>query len=489
MSKQTEKTVLEYLYDYQTRLQGVAHDLAIQLAAFALQTDDKIASAIVQEFTNNNKPRRWEMRHLKLAVSALEKIRQPTYDAAEDFLYETSASVIQKASTETAKEFNSMLAEQRRKAREKRFCKELTEKQQKAILDGQGIDGATIAEWFDKWKRADLERITSLVRRASVEEMSVADITRAVRGTKENNYSDGILAATKKGAVTIARTVINGVSNNARMETIKENSDVIDGVKFIATLDGKTCPYCAPYDGQVWRGEDIATARRPPIHPGCRCTLVPYVELTDEDGNVIELDSERPAANADFDQLAKDAYTEQAKEKGWERGWNDLSPETRLKYFYQAQKDYEKRTGNPAYRQVSSALTFADYFKAQPEAFKRAWLGAKRYELYSKGTIDEKVIFNPDLSYQVKVKDLSEGQKELLQLQDLAQYKKRKRKPYVPVEPKFRNYTAPQFETWLQSLDAMTEEQAIKLLQEIEEAEIAQKADWQANQPQDATNI
>ena len=139
---------------------------------------------------------------------------------------------------------------------------------------------------------------------------------RLTSGTKENDDTDGVHATTQAGAVTLARTIINGVSNNARVETIKENADVIDGIKFLGTLDGKTCPHCASLDGYIWRDEDMVHARRPPIHPNCRCTLIPYVELKDDEGNIVEVDSERPAANADFDQLAKEAYNDNAKQNG-----------------------------------------------------------------------------------------------------------------------------------------------------------------------------
>ena len=237
--------------------------------------------------------------------------------------------------------------------------------------------------------------------------MSLAEITRAAKGTIENNYTDGVFTESKISAARMARTIVNGVSNNARVETIVQNSDAIDGVKFVGTLDGKTCPYCASYDGYIWRGEEIAEARRPPIHPNCRCCLIPYVELKDEEGNVVDVDGERPAANADFDKLAQDAYNERAREKGWKRRWDDLSPSTRLKYYYQAQKDFEAETGKPAYRQVSGATTFQEYFHRQPDSFKRAWLGAKRYDLYKAGKLKEKNIFKPDLTYQVSVESLN----------------------------------------------------------------------------------
>ena len=71
-----------------------------------------------------------------------------------------------------------------------------------------------------------------------------------------------------------------------------------------------------------------------------------------------ELEGEGPAA-ADFDKLAQDAYNKQAREKGWKRRFDDLSPSTRLKYYYQAQKDYTKQTGKPFSHSI--AVEFRDY--------------------------------------------------------------------------------------------------------------------------------
>ena len=406
MATQSQKTILEQVYDYQTRLQGVANDLAVKLAAVALQTNDDVAKFIANNLPWRKRAIKAELDRMNKLIAKVEEIRKPTFDAAKDLILSTSADVLQSGTDETAKEFNMALRDTARKEREKRFCKTLTPQQQKAIIDGQAISGATIADWFKSWKRKDLETISSACQKASVEELTVRDIYRLIRGTRENNYTDGVLATTQAGAVTLARTIINGVSNNARVETIKENSDVIDGIKFLGTLDGKTCPYCASLDGYIWRGEDMVHARRPPIHPNCRCTLVPYVELKDDEGNVVDVDAERPAANADFDALAKEAYNDNAKQNGWKRRWDDLAPSTRLKYYYQAQKDFEARTGKKAYDQVPASLTFADYFKKQNDQFKRSWLGAKRFDLYQQGKLKEDQIFAPNLDYMATAKDL-----------------------------------------------------------------------------------
>ncbi len=83
-----------------------------------------------------------------------------------------------------------------------------------------------------------------------------------------------------------------------------------------------------------------------------------------------------------------------------------MSPSTRLKYYYKAQKDFEKRTGKPAYRQVSPSTTFAEYFERQDDAFKRSWLGAKRYEAYRNGAKFGDVV-KPAATYRATTDDLT----------------------------------------------------------------------------------
>ncbi len=309
---------------------------------------------------------------------------------------------------------DALVDDQRRKTRESFFSKELPDKQKKAILDTYEINGKTILDWMKNWEAGDLERIASACQKASVESLSVAEIVKKINGTRQGNYQDGILHTTRNSAVMLARTLINGVSNNTRMETIKTNKDVIDGVKFLGTLDGKTCPYCAQFDGRIWEPDEMDSAPRPPIHPNCRCTILPWIQLVDEDGNNIDLEYDRPAANADFDKLAEEAYNKTAKEKGLKRRWKDLAQSTRLKYYYQAQKDFEARTGKPAYKQVSSSTTFYDYFEKQPEEFKLSWLGPSKYSVYHNENTSlkelEKIVLTPSPTFTKRVDELIEDE-------------------------------------------------------------------------------
>lgn len=84
----------------------------------------------------------------------------------------------------------------------------------------------------------------------------------------------------------IARTEIQRVSNEVSHRIYKENQDVLKGEQFLATLDHKTCIACGNLDGRVFyfgRGGTPDEAV-PPIHPSCRCVLVPITKTWEELG-------------------------------------------------------------------------------------------------------------------------------------------------------------------------------------------------------------
>ena len=158
------------------------------------------------------------------------------------------------------------------------------------------------------------------------------------------------------------------------------NSRVIEGRQFLATLDGRTCPLCAMLDGMIWQRGQYSGMPKPPMHKECRCVILPWFSDDEPTGT-------RPAANADFMKLAEESYYGKMKGKRTGKQWPDLSESTRKKYYYQAMKDYETRTGNPAYRQVNETTTFAQYFDSQDENFKHSWLGENLYAMYLRGEI------------------------------------------------------------------------------------------------------
>ena len=383
-------TVADHLLMYQTRLQGVAGDLALQLGEIFRRNDKKIAQTLTAERSKRQEDIRREMQRLAKLIESLEGVRAEAVGEARAATMETSRDLIHVAAD--SERIRAELNE-----RTTKFNRPLTKEQTEKILKYQPFDGQSIGQWFDSLKTADLQRITQGVQRAAMDGLSVDGMVKMIRGTRENNYTDGILNTTRTSAGAIARTVINGVSNSARLEMIMANADVIDGVEFLATLDGRTCPECAQYDGRAWGPSEYDMIVRPPLHRNCRCTVIPTI------GEPI---GTRPAANADFESLAETEYNRNARENGGKRRWDDLSASTRKKYYYQAQKDYTARTGNAPYRQVDGKINFRQYFEQQDEAFRRSWLGAKRYDLYKRGSLTLDQLVAPDSGYTYTLDDL-----------------------------------------------------------------------------------
>lgn len=73
----------------------------------------------------------------------------------------------------------------------------------------------------------------------------------------------------------IARTVTNHISSLSRQMVYDANSDVLDGYRWISTLDSRTTFICASRDQEVYQ---IGIGPMPPAHWGCRSTTVPQVK-------------------------------------------------------------------------------------------------------------------------------------------------------------------------------------------------------------------
>ncbi len=139
----------------------------------------------------------------------------------------------------------------------------------------------------------------------------------------------GAIAGGRSRLVTIARTEIQRTANAAALATYRANADVVQGVEYLATLDSRTCPVCAPSHGQTWDLEDPA-APAIPRHPRCRCFYAPVL-----------------------------------------KSWTDLrlGPSQRSLF-----------DGAP-----SGGDDFQDWLKRQPEAVQREMLGAARFEAWTAG--------------------------------------------------------------------------------------------------------
>ena len=165
-------------------------------------------------------------------------------------------------------------------------------------------------------------------------------IVQRIKGKKALDYKDGILQSERHVIERQVRTARSHVSTSTYIDTYKALG--YEYVKVVATLDGRTCKYCASIDGKVFHIDDSS---RPhfPVHPNNRTTYVGC----DKGGEVA---GKRPFV-ADKRSV----------------------------------KDIPKDQRDGKIGQVDANTSFKSWFDDQDDGFKRKWLGKSKYELYTKG--------------------------------------------------------------------------------------------------------
>lgn len=80
---------------------------------------------------------------------------------------------------------------------------------------------------------------------------------------------------------SLVRTASNHVATTARVESLKENDDVVKGMQVVAVLDARTTRICAARNGSII---PVDSKDVPPYHWNCRTTLVPVLKSWKELG-------------------------------------------------------------------------------------------------------------------------------------------------------------------------------------------------------------
>jgi len=77
----------------------------------------------------------------------------------------------------------------------------------------------------------------------------------------------------------IARSYMIEAMNRATVATYEDNADLIWGVRFLTSADGRVCPICTKLLGQQWElGSPDIQMPVTDTHPQCRCTLLPVMK-------------------------------------------------------------------------------------------------------------------------------------------------------------------------------------------------------------------
>lgn len=73
----------------------------------------------------------------------------------------------------------------------------------------------------------------------------------------------------------LTRTGVQDAANTGALTAMRQNGGVVEAYEWLTARDERVCPICAPRDGKRYT---LDTWERPPIHPQCRCSLVPVLK-------------------------------------------------------------------------------------------------------------------------------------------------------------------------------------------------------------------
>lgn len=163
----------------------------------------------------------------------------------------------------------------------------------------------------------------------------------------------------------IARTEIMRIQNAVGKRIFEENQDVLKGMQHLATLDDRTCLVCGVKDGTIYyfNRNPITGLDTPPLHPRCRCVLVPLSKSWKELG----CDKHEPS------------------EGGRPFVYKGIPPTHLSRQMRQYHGDPERWAG-----QISESLNYDQWLRkmdVEDPAFVRDILGKKRYDLWNSGKL------------------------------------------------------------------------------------------------------
>jgi SPP1 gp7 family putative phage head morphogenesis protein len=212
-----------------------------------------------------------------------------------------------------------------------------------SVADTALVQGATFGDWFSKLEgsmRFDIDRAVKVG--VSLGETN-AQIAKRILGAGGDKGGE-VMPRGRRDAMSITRTAVQTIANEARLATYLENADIIKAVQWISTLDSRTTLICMARSGKTWSipdfkpiGHKIPWGGGPPAHWACRSTTIPVTKSFEELGGA----------------------------------GPDLSPTTR-----------SSMDG-----QVAADLTFDNFLKGKPPGFADEMLGVGRADLWRAGTI------------------------------------------------------------------------------------------------------
>ena len=167
------------------------------------------------------------------------------------------------------------------------------------------FQGELLSEFFAKLSEQKATLITNALRMGLIEGQTTGAIVKQIRGTRQLQFKDGILAITRRNAESVVLTALAHFQNFAQESLYDANDDIIKGFRYTATLDTRTTELCASRDGNFYKMGEPKPAI--PAHYRCRSRYVPVLKSFKELG--LDADEFTPSTRASMDGQVPDKLT------------------------------------------------------------------------------------------------------------------------------------------------------------------------------------
>lgn len=259
--------------------------------------------------------------------------------------------------------------------------------QVRSAVFARPFQGKVLKDWFTQLEAQDASRLQSAIQDGFVQGRTTDDIVRSIVGTRAANYSDGLMAINRRNATAVVRTALNSYANSARNEVWKENDDIIMGLRWTSTLDGRTSAICRARDGQmaplgsseVPQGYPKLSppGAMPPAHFNCRSCMVPVLDWNEMAGNRPTVTDTRTRKQREID------FRAQAKAQAG-ADWKTMSTAQRNAAIAAQRSSW----ASEAIGQVPGETTYNSWLKTQPAKFQDEVLGKTKGALYRRGGLE-----------------------------------------------------------------------------------------------------
>lgn len=239
------------------------------------------------------------------------------------------------------------------------------------------FQGRLLKEWASSIEAGRMARIRDAVRMGHVENESISEIVKRVRGTKAKGYSDGIIEIDRRHAEAVVRTAISHTAAFTRNRFMDANKDLIKAVVWTSTLDSRTSEPCRLRDGLKYTpeghkpiGHKVPWLSGPgQLHWNCRSTSVPVTKSWAELGGV-DIGEFNPMTRAAMDGVvpAETTFADWIKKQSAARQDEVLGP-TRGKLMRDG-----KLTLDRFYNERGRYLTLDELRRRDAAAFEKAGL-------------------------------------------------------------------------------------------------------------------